>query len=124
MKCGVFQQMLDLDRHIVSRCRLLAMKSSHDGDSMADAIEKIRIAESDMLRAGGYLSPDVPKDDAGWHDPEAPLIDRHDGAVPAQVLATPACFGIARDTRVTSSVLQMGVPGKLGETPPVRNDEA
>ena len=61
---------------------------------MAGAIEKIGVAERDMLSAGGHLGANVFKDDIPLHNTEAALVDRDHGTMAAQVLAPAAGLGI------------------------------
>src|SRR5277367_3961946 len=83
---AMLQQMLDLDRDVVRHRRKLRMKRLDDGERVSWTVQKIGVAESNMLSPGGDLLPDICQHHLSLHDAESPLIHRHDRAVPAQVL--------------------------------------
>ena len=66
------------------------MKCIDDLESVLDSVEEIRIAEGDVLRAGGHLAADVFHDDVAAHDAENAFVDGHDRAVAAEMFATAA----------------------------------
>src|SRR6516164_3462794 len=87
--------MLDLRRDIVGNDRPLAMKGFDEAQRVTRAVQKVGIAERDMLGAGGRLPPDVFQDHLRLHDAEDAAVDGHDRAVTALVLASTAGFGVA-----------------------------
>src|SRR5207248_727188 len=60
-------------------------------------VEKVRIAEGDVLRSGRHLLAEVGEHDFAIHYAEHTLVDGDDGAMTAQMFASPARFGVARD---------------------------
>ena len=58
-------------------------------------VEKIRIAKRNVLDAGRNLLLDIREDDVDGDDAEVPVIDRHDRAMTAPVLAAARCIGRA-----------------------------
>ena len=60
---------------------------------MAYSVEKIRIAEGDMLGARRYLLPHVCHYDFAAHNAEHTVVNRHDRAMPAEMLAAAAGLG-------------------------------
>ena len=61
---------------------------------MAGTVEKIRIAESDVLRASGHLPPNILQHHVALHHAEYAAIHRNHRAMPAKVLAASAGFGV------------------------------
>ena len=66
---------------------------------MARTVEEIRVAEADVLRAGGDLLPDVVEHPVNGDCMKTSVVDRDDRAVPTQVLAA------ARGLRIAHYVL-------------------
>ena len=64
-------------------------------DSVAGAIEEIRVAEGDVLSPSSNLLANVGQHHLTLDKAEAPTVDRHNRAVPAQVLAASTGFGVA-----------------------------
>ena len=91
----MLQQVLHLDGHVVGERRPLAVQRFHNGDGVAGAVQKIGIAEGDVLGAGGYLLADVRQHHVLLHDAKRSAIDRDHGAMAAQMLAAARGFGVA-----------------------------
>jgi hypothetical protein len=89
---------------------------------MPDPVEKVRVAEGDVLRPRGHLSPDVFQHHLSLDDPELPAVHGDDRAVTAQVLATPAGLGIAHGP-LPAIQDQGGIPCEGNQVPPVRDQE-
>src|SRR2546429_6511124 len=68
---------------------------------MPAAIEKIRIAEGNVLRAGHHLLANVREHNFTIHYPEHSLVNRHNRAMAAQMLASAARFGITGKAMLT-----------------------
>src|SRR3989441_2969933 len=94
---GVAEQVFNLNRYIIGKLGKLRMQCLHQGDSMTNAVEKIRIAKGDVLGPSRDLLSDIRQDHVTLHNPETPLIDWHNRAMAAQVLTATARLGIARD---------------------------
>lgn len=89
----MLEQVLDLDRHVIGDIGKLIMQHAHDGDRVCWSVEEIGVAERNVLSSGRNLLADVREDDVALHNPEFPLVNRHDRAMPAQVLAAARSFG-------------------------------
>ena len=61
------------------------------------AVEEIGIAEGDVLRAGRHLPANIFQHHVARHHAKNSVVHRHDRAVPAQMLAAAAGFGVSRD---------------------------
>src|ERR1700687_4319114 len=90
--------MFDLDGHIVGDLRKLAMKRLDQFRRVANAIEKVRVAKRNMLRAGGHLLADVLEHNFAAHNSKDAFVHRHDGAVAAEMFAAAAGFRGADDS--------------------------
>jgi hypothetical protein len=88
----VFSQVLDFYRDVVSYVGKLAVKSFDKLGRVANTVEKIRIAERDMLGARGHLVPDVLYNDVAADDSENAFINWDDGAMAAKMFAAAAGF--------------------------------
>src|ERR1700738_4156764 len=88
----VLSQVLDFYGDVIAHVRKFALKFFDERNGVAYAIEKIRVAERNMLRTRGYLTANVLKHNVSRHDPENAVIYRHDGAVAAQMLTSAAGF--------------------------------
>src|SRR5947209_18310177 len=74
---------------------MFAMKRAHDLHGMRGAIEEIRVAERNMLRAGRHLAAYIFENDVTLHDAKCASIHRDHGTVTAQVLASTARLRVA-----------------------------
>ena len=88
----MFSQVLDFYGDVVGHVREFAMKFFDQRNGVADAIEKIWIAERNVLRAGGHLAANVFQYNFARHDAENSVVHRHDRAMAAQMLAAAAGF--------------------------------
>ena len=79
----VLEEVFDLDGDVVGESRKFLVQSFNKRDCVPSAIEKIGIAERDVLRPGRHLLPNVFQYDFTIHDAENTVIDGHDGAVAA-----------------------------------------
>ena len=113
------QQMLHLDRDVISQIGKLRVQRLDDRQRVARPVQEIRVAERDVLGPGIHLLPDVGQHDLARHDAEPPLVDRHDRAVPAQVLAAAAGLGITRHLAVAAAH-HPRIPVQRGQCRPVR----
>ena len=103
---------------------MLRVHRLHDPQGMGRTVEEVWITERNVLRSGRDLLPDVGEDHLARHDPEAPVVHRDDGAVPAQVLAAPARLREPDDPLLAARQLEPGVLVERGQAAPVRNEEA
>jgi hypothetical protein len=121
-RVGVLQQVLDLDGHVVGDAGALASEALDDRLCVTDAVEEVRIAESDVAGAGGDLCACVGENDLRRDDPEAAVIDRHDRAMPAAVFAAAARLGVTGDALFTAR-LQAGVSRQRRQAGSIRDLE-
>src|SRR6202042_1608501 len=91
---GAAQQVLDFDDDVVADFGKFAMERFGNGESMRRAIEKIRVAKSDVLGAGVDLATNIFENNFARDDTEDAVVDRHDGTVAAEMLATAAGFRV------------------------------
>ena len=91
----MLEEMLDFGREVVGHLREFLVHGAHDFERMAGAVQKIRIAERQMFRAGVHLPPDVFQHGMFRDQKEPALIDRHDRAMETTVEAAPAGLHIA-----------------------------
>ena len=117
------QEMLDLDRHVVGDIGMRRMERLDHAHRMCRTIEEIGIAERDVLGASPDLRVDVGEDDVSRHDAKLAAVDRHDGAVPAQVLAAPACFGGADGFRAAVADMQGRVVAERRQAVAIGHEE-
>ena len=92
---AVGQDVLNLGREVKSDARIFRVQGPRDPQRVRRPIQKIGVAEHDMSRPSRNLLPDVGHDGLDRNDKHAPLVDRHDRAVPAKVLAALAGLGVA-----------------------------
>ena len=76
---------------------------------MADAIEKIRIAESDVFGAGIHLAANIFEDYFARDDAERAVVDRNDRAMAAKMFAAARGFRVAGDRALPSGKSQRGI---------------
>jgi hypothetical protein len=71
------------------------MQGFDDGCGVAGTVEEIRIAESDVFGAGSHLAANILQDDILLYHAKSPVVHGDHRAVPAQVFAAAARFGVA-----------------------------
>ncbi len=86
--------MLDFDGGIVGDAGKFGVERFDNFHGVLGAVEEIGIAEGHVLGSGGDLLAEVGEDRFPRDDAELPLIHGHDGAVPAEMLAASAGFGV------------------------------
>ena len=64
----MLQQMLDLDRDIVGQAWVLVVQTAHDPGRVLGAVEKVRVAERDVLGARCDLPANVFEHDVRLND--------------------------------------------------------
>ena len=79
----VLPQMFDFDGGVISERRKFSVQFAHDGEGMADAVEKIGIAKGDVLGSSGDLLADIGENGFLIDDAENTVVDGDDGAVAA-----------------------------------------
>ena len=93
----IFEQMFDLDGHIIGHFREFPVQGVYDRQHMPGTVEEIRIAEGDMLCAHLHLLADICQHHFFLHHPEAAVIDRHNRAMAAGMLTAAGSFHVAGD---------------------------
>jgi hypothetical protein len=119
----VFQQVLDLDGYVVGEPGKFLVQGFDNGHGMPAAIEEIRIAEGNMLRSGRHLLANVREHNFTIHYPEHALVNRHDRAMAAQMLASAARFGITGKAMLAGRKDEVRVARKRRESLPVGRKE-
>lgn len=94
---GMLEEMLDLNGDVVSEARKILVQGFDERDGVANAIEKIGVAERDVGGAGGDLLANVDEDDVTVHDAENAVVNGNDRAMATQVFAAAAGFGVTDD---------------------------
>src|SRR4029078_3938948 len=89
---GLLLQMLDLDGRVVADAGKLPRERVDDGQRVRGAVEEVRIAEGDVLRAGGYLRANVGEHDIRRHRAEPAVVERDDRAGSAAMIAAARRF--------------------------------
>jgi len=84
------------------------------------AVEKIRVAEGDVLRACHHLLFDVGQHYVHLDRAELALIHRHHRAMPAQVLAAARGLGKADNFFAAVGQVEVGVAGEFGQSAAIR----
>src|SRR5258705_1948666 len=116
------QKMLDLDRDVVSQAWELPAETLDNSPGVRRAVEKIRIAEADVLRPRSNLRADVVDDDIDRNRIKTSLVDRHNRTMPAQMFA-PA-RGIGASDRACRAIghLQRRVAGERRQASAIGTD--
>src|SRR5215472_71366 len=115
--------MLNFDRYIVREPRKFIVQRFYKGHGVPDSIEKIRITKRDVLGSRGDLLADIFEDDFAIYYAENAFVDGDNRAVPAEMLASPARFRVARDAVPAGTQHDMGVLCERCKPLPVRWNE-
>jgi hypothetical protein len=94
---GLAEQVLDFDGDVVTEPREFAVERLDNGQAVGWTIEKVGIAEGDVLSPGFDLTANIFEHYVALHDPEIAVIDRHDRTMPAEMLTAAARLRVARD---------------------------
>src|SRR5262245_36803307 len=97
----MLEQVFDFNRDVVGNARKLLGKGMGDPLGMTNAIEEIRVAESNVPRAGCDLRAHVREDNVGRDDSKAAVVNRHDRAVTAMMLTSATGFGVSNGSPFT-----------------------
>jgi len=104
--------MLDLDRHVVRDIGIGRMERVNHPHRVRRPVEEVGIPERDVLRTGFHLHVDVGEDDVDGDGTKLSLIDRHHGAMTAEMFASAARLGRADDSPAAVGELQRRVAAK------------
>ena len=107
--------MVALAFSIASRFENGFVGTSSDLEGVARAVEEIRVTKGQVLGAGRDLLAHVGQDRGDGHDVEAAVVDRHDGAMAAEVQAAACGLDVAGEARNTV-VHVAGVAIQAGQT--------
>src|SRR6266403_1394715 len=88
---------------------------------MADAVEKVRSTEGDMLRASGNLAPNVLENDSASNNAEDAFVDWNDRTMPAKVLAAATGFSGTDNAIACAGDYEMRILFQRRHTHAVRN---
>ena len=119
----MLQQVLDLDGDVVADLRELAVHRLDDGQRVRRPVEEIGIAKGDVLGARVDLPANVLQHDFALHDAKNPVVNGHHRAVPAQVFAAAAGFGIAGDLEASFRHQQVRVLAQRRQAGAIRQNE-
>jgi hypothetical protein len=117
----VFQEVFDLDRRVVGQPWKFGGKPFDNAMRVGRTVQKIRIPEADVLRAGGNLLADVREHRIYRNRVKPPFVDRHDRTVAAQMLAAACRVGAADHARRAVGHLQLRIVRKREQITPMRN---
>jgi len=84
----IFEQVFDLDGHVVRQGRKFPMKCLREFHRVTNAVKEIGITEGDVLRPGGHLAADIFHHHVAADDSKHSLVNRHDWAMPAKNACT------------------------------------
>ena len=116
-------EMLDFDGDVVRKLRKFRVQIADDRERVADAIEKIGIAEGDVPGARGDLLADIGENRLFFHDAENAIVHGDDRAMAAAMFAAAASFGVAGDAVTAVRQDDAGVAREGGKTGAVRGEE-
>jgi len=86
----VLSEMLDFYGDVVRYAGKLAMKFFHKLHGVSNTVEEIRIAERNVLCAGGDLLANILQHDIAAHDAKYAFVNRNNGAMAAEMFAATA----------------------------------
>src|ERR1700751_1058921 len=87
--------MLEFEGRGVGEPRELCRHRRDDAHGMRDAVEKIRIAKSDVLGAGSHLLANISKHHLHRHNAKLTRINRNNWAMAAKMFAAARSLGVA-----------------------------
>jgi hypothetical protein len=120
---GVIDEVLNLDGRVERDVRECFVQGAREPQAMGGTVKEVRVAEGDMGCPFFHLLPDVFHHHAYRNDAELSLVHRHDGAVPAQVLAATAALGESGDSGRSVREHQVSVARELRQAAAVRHLE-
>ena len=89
--------MFDFDGHVVGQMRMVGVKSFENTSGVGDAIEEIRVAEGDVLRACCDLLTNVGENNVESDYTKLALINGNDRTMAAEMFAAAGSFRVARN---------------------------
>src|SRR4029077_17256901 len=105
----IFEQVLDLDCHVVRHARKFPVKCFREFHRVTNAVKEIRIAKGDMLRPRGHLAADVLHHYVATDDSKHSLVNGHDRAMPAKMFAPAARLRRTNDPEASARNDEMRV---------------
>src|SRR6202167_2451996 len=119
----VLPKMFDLDGHVVGHAGKFRVKRRHKFERVAYPVEKVRIAKGNMLRPSRYLRADIRHHHYAINNPKHAVVNGHNGAMAAKMLAAPAGLGGSHNAMPISRNDQMRIIPKRRHPRPVRHLE-
>src|ERR1700731_3710333 len=113
--------MFDLDGHVVGDSRKLAMKRLNQLHGMPYPIKKIRITKRNMLRPSRHLLPNIRQHHVALHNPKHTVVNRHNRAMPAKMLASPASLSRSHNSVPATRQNKMRILSNRRESRPIRH---
>ena len=110
MCSGVADDVLDLDRHVVSELRKRIMQGAGHAERMRWPVEEVRVAEREVPGARRHLLPGVGQNHIHGDDAEPALVHGHHRTVPAEVLASARSLDESEGTGGAVGHREAGVP--------------
>ena len=95
-------------------CGKLGVQRLDQIDGVLGTVEKIGVAEGDVGGAGGDLRANIGEHRFALDDSELAVVNRHDGTMPAEMLAAAARLGISDQPRAIA-LTQFGIAGEIGK---------
>src|SRR5271154_3471343 len=92
--------MFNLDGDVVGQLRKFAMQRLNNRQRMRGTIEKVRIAEGNVLRPSLNLLANIFQYHVAIDNPKCAVVNRHNRAVTAVMLAAAAGFRITNRARL------------------------
>ena len=116
--------MLDLNGHVVGELREFTVQGLDERNGVPDSVEKVWIAEGDMLGTGGNLLANVRQNDVAVDNAENAVVHGNDRAVTAEMLTAAARFRVAHSAMFARGQYEMGVGTKRWKIRTVGNLKA
>ena len=120
---GVTEKVFDFDGDVVGEMRMLCVEHFDNSRGVSNAIEKIGIAECDVLGAGFDLLANVGENYFVRYDTKLSSVNRNDRAVAAEMFAAARRFGVTGNAMRAAGQYHVSVFAESGKSGAVRDFE-
>ncbi len=120
---GVTEKVFDFDGDVVGEMRMLCVEHFDNSRGVSNAIEKIGIAECDVLGAGLDLLANVGEDYFVRDDTKLPGVNRNDRAVAAEMFAAAGRFRVTGNAMRAAGQYDVSVFAESGKSATVGDFE-
>ena len=119
----VIQQMLNLDRRVITKCWEFAVHLLHNRQRVRWTIKEVRIAETDVLRANCNLAANIFQHNFALHDAECSVINGNNRTMSAEMFASAARFGVSDNAISAIGMIRCAYFASAGSPARLRNAE-